>query len=62
MDKGAGYVVRTKNGKTGRTYHNQEYIKGKTPVYIEQTEGKYDFDEKAILCNPETVTITGYID
>lgn len=62
MQKNSGHIVRTKNGKVGRTYHNKKYIKGKAPVYLEKTEGKMDFSDKATLCDPETCTIIGFID
>jgi len=62
MTKNSGHIVRTKNGKIGRTYHNKPYINGKAPVYLEKTEGKKDFSDTAILCDPETCTIIGFID
>ena len=49
----SGYIVKTKGGLVGRTYHKDELINGKQIVHIEQ--GK-------ILCRPETLTFIGFID
>lgn len=32
--KRPGYLVETKSGKQGRTYHNKGTINGKIPVYL----------------------------
>jgi len=50
-----GYLVETKNGKKGRTYHSKGLINGKIPVYIEG-------EEKPILCIPDTLKLKGYVD
>ena len=34
MNDNSGYLVKTKTGKQGRTYHNKEMINGKIPVYL----------------------------
>jgi len=47
--------------KKGRTFNDQEYINGKVPVYLEQNEDKFDFSDKAILCDPTTVKMIGFI-
>lgn len=53
----SGLLVRTKSGYEGRTYHKDDLINGKQPVYI-------DKDEKPLrlLCQPDSLTIIGYID
>jgi hypothetical protein len=51
--KGPGYIVKTKSGVIGRTYHSDAPVNGKQVVHT--TEGK-------ILCDPETLSITGFID
>lgn len=53
----SGYLVTTKKGLTGRTYHRDNLINGKQPVYLE-VEGK----QVRLLCDPETLTVIGFID
>jgi hypothetical protein len=53
----SGYLVTTKKGHIGRTYHKDDLIGGKQPVYTE-IDGK----QVRLLCDPETLTINGYID
>jgi len=57
MSKDSGYLVKTKSGKEGRTYHRDNLVDGKLIVYIE-VDGK----EMKMLCNPETVKIIGYVN
>jgi hypothetical protein len=70
--KNSGYLVETKDGKTGRTFHKKGLINGKLPVYLcikFGTHADYPefqiplvFSETAILCDPNTVKRTGFID
>lgn len=53
--KSPGHLVTTKSGKSGRTYHSKGLIGGKVPVYIEG-------QEKPLLCDPDSIRITGFID
>lgn len=57
MSKNAGYIVKTKTKKIGRTYHRDGLINKKMVVYIE-------VDNKIVkmLCNPKSISITGFID
>lgn len=57
MKEDAGYLVETKNGKRGRTYHREGYINDKAVVHIEQN-GK----TIKMLCNPDSLKIMGFID
>ena len=57
MSKDSGYLVETKTGKKGRTYHRDNKVNGKIVVYID-VDGK----EVKMLCDPETVKIIGYVD
>lgn len=57
MSKNSGYLVITKTGKKGRTYHRDVKVNGKTVVYIE-IDGK----EIKMLCDPETIKVVGYVD
>jgi hypothetical protein len=41
----------------GRTYHRDDLVNGKQPVYVEK-DGK----ELKLLCDPETLVVTGFID
>lgn len=52
-NKNAGYIVETKTGKLGRTYHKDDLKYGKLLVYT---------DEGNLLCDPKSVTIKGFID
>jgi hypothetical protein len=57
MSKDAGYLVETKTGKQGRTYHREGLVNKKMVVHIEE-------DGKTIkmLCDPQTVKIIGFVD
>ena len=57
MSKDSGYLVKTKSGKEGRTYHRDGLINKKTVVYI-----CVDDKEMKMLCDPKTLKIIGYID
>lgn len=50
---GSGFRVETKSGM-GRTYHKDEPIFGKVPVYLD--------DGRKVLVDPENIVIKGYID
>lgn len=52
-DAKKGYIVETKKGLIGRTFHSDPLVNGKQPVYVEN--GK-------LLCDPETLTVKGFID
>lgn len=58
MSKDAGYLVETKSGKKGRTYHREGLINKKMVVHIENEDGK----ELKMLCDPKTVKIIGFAD
>lgn len=58
MSKDAGYLVETKTGKKGRTYHRDKKLNGKVIVYVEGEAGT----TVKLLCDPETVKITGFVD
>jgi len=53
--KTAGYLVETKDGKKGRTYHDRGLINGKVPVYVTG-------EEKPRLCDPDNLKVIGFID
>lgn len=53
----SGYLVTTKTGLTGRTYHKDALINGKQPVYVEK-DGK----PLQMLCDPDSLTLNGFID
>ena len=57
MSKDSGYLVKTKTGKEGRTYHLEGLINKKMVVHVE-IDGK----EVKILCDPKTIEIIGYTD
>lgn len=58
MGKNSGYLVETKNGKKGRTYHREGLVNKKTVVHIETDDGK----ELKMLCDPKTLKIIGFTD
>jgi hypothetical protein len=55
MSKNSGYLVETKTGKRGRTYHNKGMINGKIPVYLEGIEAP-------MLCDKDTLKLIGFVD
>lgn len=55
MSKDSGYLVETKSGKKGRTYHRETLVKKKQIVHIDGTD-------VPMLCDPKTLKIIGYID
>jgi hypothetical protein len=57
MSKDAGYLVETKTGKKGRTFHRENLVKGKMVVYV-----KVDNKEIKMLCDPQTIKIIGFVD
>lgn len=57
MSKDSGYLVKTKTGKEGRTYHREGLVNKKMVVYVE-INGK----EVKMLCDPKTIEIIGFID
>ena len=60
MSKNSGYLVETKTGKQGRTYHCEGLLKGKMIVHLEaEKENNKNIN---YLCDPQTVKIIGYID
>jgi hypothetical protein len=58
MSIDAGYLVETKTGKQGRTYHREGRVNKKTVVHIIDENGK----EIKMLCDPQKLKIIGYID
>jgi len=57
MSRDAGYLVKTKTGKEGRTYHREGLVNEKMVVHVE-VDGK----ELKMLCDPKTITTIGFID
>ena len=57
MSKDAGYLVETKTGKKGRTYHREKKINKKTVVHID-VDGK----DVKMLCDPNSLKIIGFVD
>jgi hypothetical protein len=69
MAKNRGMLVETKGGIIGKTINSKGLINGKIPVYAATAfkciDGVYvpvAFSEKAILCEPASLTIKGFID
>ena len=58
MSKDSGYLVETKTGKQGRTFHRERLINDKLIVYVDIEEEKI----KKFLCDSQTVKIIGYVD
>lgn len=59
--KNSGQLVKTKDGKIGRTYHKDSYMEGKIKVYLEG-EKRFVFDGMKILCDPKSLKVIGMID
>ncbi len=58
MSKNSGYLVKTKLGKTGRTYHKEGLVNKKTVVHIIKEDGS----ETKMLCDPKSLKIMGFVD
>lgn len=54
-EKNPGYIVETKTGKIGKTYHREGLINKKTVVHVEGME-------LPMLCDPKSLKIIGYFD
>ena len=65
MPRNPGHLVITAKGKEGRTYHKEKYINGKVIVHLTK-DHKPVLDEKQkpvkVLCDPEKLTLKGFID
>jgi len=57
MGKDSGYLVKTKSGNVGRTYHHEVSINNKIVVHVE-VDGK----KLKMLCDPKSLELTGYVD
>ena len=57
MSKDSGYLVKTKTGIEGRTFHREGLVNKKMVVHIEK-DGK----TVKMLCDPKSVEIIGYVD
>lgn len=57
MSKDSGYLVETKSGKQGRTYHREGLVNKKMVVYVD-VDGK----EMKMLCDPKTIKVIGFVD
>jgi hypothetical protein len=51
--KDPGYLVETKTGLKGRTYHREGKVDGKVIVHT---------DKGKLLCDPLSIKLTGFID
>jgi len=52
-----GYLVETKTGVKGRTYHREGIVNKKMVVHV-----MVDDKDVKMLCDPKTVKIIGYVD
>lgn len=50
----AGYLVETKTGLSGRTYHKEDLVRGKMCVHLDNGH--------KMLCSPEGLKKIGFID
>lgn len=55
--RNSGYLVETKKGVTGRTYHSENIINKKMVVHV-------TIKDKIVkmLCDPNTLKIIGYVN
>jgi len=49
----SGRIVKTRSGLVGRTFNKEAPVNGKVVVHT---------DKGKLLCRPETLTITGFVD
>lgn len=54
MKRGSGYIVETKDGKSGRTYHSEQLVNEKVQVFLD--------DGTKLLCASENLKVKGFID
>lgn len=54
-NQGSGYLVTTKKGLQGRTFHSKGLINGKVPVYIGE-------NKTPMLCAPDSLKLNGFVD
>jgi len=59
MSRDSGYLVKTKTGKEGRTFHREGLLNDKLIVHVKVEE---EDKEVKMLCDPQTVEIIGYVD
>lgn len=57
MGKNSGYIVETKTGKKGRTFHREGLVNKKIIVHVE-----IDGNDVKMLCDPDTIKVIGFID
>lgn len=57
-EKNPGFLVETKTGKRGKTYHRELLVSKKQIVHIEDETGR----EYKLLCDPKTIKIIGFFD
>lgn len=62
----SGLIVYTRSGHYGRTYHKEKSVNGKIIVHLLTSDYKPQMDDKGqqkkLLCDPSTLTLTGYVD
>jgi|APIni6443716594_1056825.scaffolds.fasta_scaffold377745_1 hypothetical protein len=65
MSKTAGYLVETKTGLKGRTFHSEKLLNSKMIVHlIDENDNLQTINgvETKMLCDPKSIKIIGYID
>lgn len=60
--KRPGFLVVTKDGRKGRTYHDVKDVNGKMVVYLEIDGKEGEYESRGILCDPLTLSQQGFID
>lgn len=64
-EKKPGMIVKTKSGSVGRTFNSEKPIMGKTPVYVATKTvngAPTEYSTHGLLCDPDTLTVIGFID
>lgn len=57
MSKNSGYLVETKTGLKGRTYHSENLVNKKIIVHIDKADKVVK-----MLCDPDSLKIVGFTD
>src|SRR5690606_14179524 len=60
--KQPGLLVRTADGRIGRTYKYKDFINDMISVFLTKEKNNTKFYDKPILCDPEKINIIGHID
>lgn len=69
MDNKSGKLVMNKDGVLGRTYNSKGLVNGKIPFYkatkirlVGSMEVPSEYSDQAVLCDPLSLKVVGFIN